>query len=113
MGPGSDMAFAHASALGRRIRSLLPTGHSVSIESWNRRHRAITNLLWAHVLVVPIYGVLQGERLSHALLEGFVVAALAIGASSRALKPLNRSVMATLGLVSASAILTHFSGGLI
>ena len=97
----------------RRLRSLLPAGHSVDRASWERRHGAITALLWLHVATVPLYGIWQNHGVGHSLLEGAVLALLALGASRKAFGATTRSVMATIGLVSASAILTHFSGGLI
>ena len=105
--------FARAAGYTRRLRSLLPTGHSVDQASWERRHRAITNLLWVHVVAVPLYGIWQDHGVGHSLLEGAVLALLALGASREEFGAVTRSVMATIGLVSASAILTHFSGGLI
>jgi diguanylate cyclase (GGDEF)-like protein len=92
---------------------MLPTGHSVDQASWERRHRAITRLLWVHVVAVPLYGIWEGQPPGHSLLEGSIVGLLALGASRRGFGTITRSVMATVGLVSASAILTHFSGGLI
>src|SRR5687768_13540088 len=102
-----------ASSYARHLRSLLPTGHSVDRESWERRHRAISTLLWIHVAAVPLYGMWQGHGAGHSLLEGSLLAVLALGAARKELSAITRSVMATIGLVSASAILTHFSGGLI
>ena len=77
------------------------------------RHRAITVLLWLHVAGVASYGLIRGHDGTHVLVETGLVAALAIGATQRRLSRATRSVMATLGLVTASAVLTHFSGGLI
>ena len=93
--------------------SWLPTGASLGPQQWAARHRAISVLLWCHVLVVPLYGLLRGETLVHSLAEGTVIAVFAVGAVQRHLRPSARSVMATLGLVSSSAVLTHFSAGLI
>ena len=97
----------------RRVLAALPTGQSLGSGEWARRHRAISLLLLAHVVAVPIYGLIQGEAFAHTLSEAGIVAVLAFGAWSRHLGSTTRSVMATVGLVSSSAILTHFSGGLI
>ena len=65
------------------------------------------------MLVVPVYGFLRGEVALHVVAETSIIVALALASGIQSLRPTVRSVMATLGLVSASAILTHFSGGLI
>ena len=100
-------------AVAQATASALPTGHALARADWQRRHDAICWLLWLHVVVVPIYGLLRGQHLPHALLEASLIAVLAAGATWREPSVTSRSVMATLGLVSASALLTHFSGGLI
>jgi diguanylate cyclase (GGDEF)-like protein len=101
------------SAALRRIPAWLPAGQSLDADDWARRHKAIAGLVWAHVLVVPIYGVMQGQPPAHALAESSIIAVFAIASGQRQLSQNMRSVMATIGLVTASAILTHFSRGLI
>ena len=102
-----------ARRLSRALPSWLPTGNFTQADDWRRRHRAISVLLWLHVAVVPVYGIVTGHGVRHAALEGGIIALFAAAAGSKRLNPTARSAMATLGLVSASAILTHFSGGLI
>ena len=97
----------------RRLFRALPTGQSLGSVEWARRHRAIFVLLMVHVVAVPLYGISQGEDLTHTIAGAAIIAALAFGARSSRLGSTARSVMATLGLVTSSAILTHFSGGLI
>jgi diguanylate cyclase (GGDEF)-like protein/PAS domain S-box-containing protein len=101
-----------SSLLGRLKRSL-PQGHPITHENWERRHLGILFVLWAHVLVVPLYGILQHQPVRHALLEGSLILVLAISATMRSVGRQGRTVFATLGLVTSSAILTHFSGGVI
>ncbi|TAL24572.1 MAG: diguanylate cyclase, partial [Frankiales bacterium] len=95
------------------LRAWLPSGIALSRADWSRRHRAITMLGWAHVVLLPFYGFAQGHGAQHVLLECGVVATLAAGAGLRALGTTARSLMATLALVSASAMLVHFSDGVI
>jgi hypothetical protein len=81
---------------------------------WLRRHRGIVALVWAHAVVIPIYGLLVSElSLGHLLLEASIVwlSALLAGGSRGDRK--FRSSAATVGLFSSSAILVHLSGGLI
>ncbi|MEA2499004.1 MAG: hypothetical protein QOH26_1409 [Actinomycetota bacterium] len=97
------------SGLGRA----LPKGHPLEMADWDRRHRGILILLWAHVIAVPLFGIYQGLGAAHSLLEGSFVAVAAAAASIPTLKRPTRSVLATVGLMTSSAILTHFSGGVI
>jgi mannitol-specific phosphotransferase system IIBC component len=71
-------------------------------------------LLWAHVAMLPAVGVGFGVTPAHALAETSLVAVFA--ASATLTRRVGRHVpaaAATLGLISPSAILTRFSGGLI
>ena len=91
----------------------LPLGNQLSCESWSRRHSAILILLWAHVAILPWVGIINGHGAAHSLLEMAIVAVFALGASTKNLNNTTKSVLATIGLISSSAILTHFSHGLI
>jgi diguanylate cyclase (GGDEF)-like protein/PAS domain S-box-containing protein len=101
------------SAGAGRLRAWLPVGDALDAADWSRRHRTITALVWAHAAVVPVFGVLRGQDPRHALAECSIIALAALGASARWLGRTTRSVLATLGLVTSSAILTHFADGLI
>jgi len=110
-------AVTPAGAFGRWSVSLtgaLPRGGSLPENSWRRRHRSICALLWLHVPLLLFYGAsVSGQSLGHTVLESGIVALLALAASLPNPKRNQRAVMATLGLMSCSAILTHFSHGLI
>ena len=90
----------------------VPQGNQLSEDSWNRRHRAILVLLWAHVLFLPWMGILNGHGIVHSFLEAGVVFVFAVGASMKKVANGTKALLATVGLVSASAILTHFFHGL-
>jgi diguanylate cyclase (GGDEF)-like protein/PAS domain S-box-containing protein len=97
----------------RAVLNAIPRGNQLSEESWNRRHTAIVVLLWAHALAVPWLGILNGHGVLHSFLEAGAVSIFAVGATVRTLSKFTRAVLATFGLMSASAILTHFFHGLI
>ena len=80
---------------------------------WERRHRAIVILLWAHVPGIAAFAVIRGKSLGHGLFEASIVALFA-GLATRT-RPSRgfRSTAAALGLLSASAIIVHLSGGVI
>jgi predicted signal transduction protein with EAL and GGDEF domain len=71
-------------------------------------------VLWLNVLAVPLYGVAAGHSsLVHELDGGVALAVLAaLGAAPRLSRKL-RTAFASLGLLSAAALLVHASGGLI
>ena len=82
-------------------------------EVWAQRHRGILILLWAHVPVLFVYALVQGQRLGHTVLEATAVALF--GAVAMALRSDRRlsTVVVSLGLLTSSAVLVHLSGGLI
>ncbi|MGH2773865.1 MAG: putative bifunctional diguanylate cyclase/phosphodiesterase [Actinomycetota bacterium] len=96
-----------------RVRAALPSGSTITPESWSRRHLAILVILWLHVPVLYVIGLRQGYGPLHPFLETAVVAIFAAAASVKGLSQDARASLATLGLVSSSAILVHLTGGLI
>jgi two-component system, cell cycle sensor histidine kinase and response regulator CckA len=106
--------FARAPA-GERFRQTwrsLPEGRSVPPETWNRRHWAITRVLWLHVVVIPLFALFRDYSALHALLEAAPIAITAVGASLARTRG-TRALIASFGLVTCSAVLVHISGGVI
>jgi signal transduction histidine kinase len=96
------------------LRATLPRGRTLSTGAWAVRHRALLTLLWAHVLLLPIFGVAQGVPVSHAMFEGAIVAVFAVaGTLLDERRRVLASAVVALGLLSSSAILVHFAEGLI
>jgi diguanylate cyclase (GGDEF)-like protein/PAS domain S-box-containing protein len=95
-----------------KIRSWLPQGSLLKTEEWERRHRAITIILWAHAVFVFAYGIEQGFGFLHMSVESTTVVAAALLAS-RPLGRAWRSCAATVGLLMSSALLVNLSGGMI
>ncbi len=92
---------------------MLPKGRALQQEVWERRHRGVLILLWAHAVAILAIGVMQDHDVVHRLLDGSVVAGLALAAGQRRGGRRLRAVLASLGLLSTSAILVHLSGGTI
>lgn len=108
--------MADTGALGRaalRLREGLPQGGLLSEEVWERRHRAILVLLALHAALIAVVVALSGFGPVHAVTEGSVVALATLVAARSSLSRRVRSVAASFGLLSASAILVHLSGGYI
>ncbi|MEX2588050.1 MAG: response regulator [Actinomycetota bacterium] len=79
---------------------------------WTQRHRGILALLWAHVPGLFLFALFMGYGLGHSFFEAAVVALPALAAQlSRGRRP--RIVFTSVGLMTASAVLVHLSGGMI
>jgi hypothetical protein len=94
-----------------RWRTHLPRGHTLPRALWERRHRAMTVILWLHVPALLAFGLLTGVSLGHAIFEVVPVAAFAIAAGLPSLGRRGRSAMVTVGLLTCSAILVHLWDG--
>lgn len=99
-------------ALASALRAWLPKGGLLSEDVWRARHRWIVRLLWVHAAVIAVVVALRGFEPLHAFLEGSIVAVSALLAS-RASGRRTQGIVASFGLLSASAILVHLSGGYI
>ena len=98
---------------GRRLRALLPEGGFLSDDAWRTRHAGIVAVLWLHAAFIPVFALVRGYSLIHALVEGSILPAAALLARAPRLGRRARTVAASAGLLSASAVLVHLSGGVI
>ena len=110
----------------RRLWSLVPSGGSLPESVWRARHRFLVGLTFFHVVMIALAGFVLGKRWElglagflqddnglHVLGEAMIVAFFGTLACWRRA---GRTVQATFvgfGLMSASAILVHMSGGYI
>jgi signal transduction histidine kinase/CheY-like chemotaxis protein len=97
----------------RAVPAALPRGWTLSEESWRNRHRGICVVLWVHVVAVPLFGVIRGYPVFHVLFETSGIAVLAVAARSKVLSRRAQMIAASIGLLSASAVLVHLSAGTI
>ena len=113
----------------RRAAAKFPAGVILTDEEWDQRHRWIGGLLTLHVPVIVFFALIRGNALLHSLAEAVPVAALSLLASRtsrtapaatdptaaapayRGPSRRTRAIAAGLGLMVASAILVHLSGG--
>ncbi len=100
-------------SLQRIAAGLLPHGRRLAHEQWHRRHTAILALLWLHVLVVPAIAWLLGSSVWHMIQEAAPLAAAAFIAGQKRLSRRTRALATSIGLLTASAVLVHITGGLI
>jgi diguanylate cyclase (GGDEF)-like protein len=94
-----------------RVRRVLPQGGSLPFEDWRRRHSGILALLWFNVLGLPLYYIAGGASVVHAIDAAAAIGVFAVLAATPRLSPKLRSVSASLGLLSAAALLVDASGG--
>jgi len=95
------------------VSAVLPAGLPLPDDAWQRRHRIIMVILWLHVPALVLFGCAMGVGLGHAASESaFVGAAVLAAWLGRADRRIGGSA-ASLGLITASAVLVHFSGGVV
>jgi PAS domain S-box-containing protein len=95
------------------FRNMIPEGRALPEPEWSARHHGILVLLWLHALGLTEYGIYQGFGVLQSAGEGLVLAAIALVASSSAINRSYRSSLASIGLITSSAILVQFSHGYI
>jgi signal transduction histidine kinase len=93
------------------MRAVLPEGGGLPPEVWDRRHQGIVALLVFNAVGLFAFGLAQGYGLVHSAVEASIVAMAAILAWVTREKPTIASVVATLGLLTASGILVHLAAG--
>jgi diguanylate cyclase (GGDEF)-like protein/PAS domain S-box-containing protein len=93
------------------IRQALPRGRTLPDEAWDRRHRAMLWILWAHVVVLPVFGLSRGLGPLASVMPVVPIALAGAAASLKSAGRRARSVAMVFGLLTASAVLVNFWGG--
>jgi len=95
-----------------KLREKLPRGGELPAVEWERRHRALTKLLWVIAAGLAIVTPLLGYSLFDTALHGvpLVVAAVIAGQTRRS--PRFRSLATSFGLLTTAALGVHLAGGL-
>jgi len=93
------------------LKARLPSGHALPADLWAERHRRISTLLWLHVPAIFVFARYQGETVTHSAFETAIVALVALVAAAVRHNRLLSPVAAAVGLMTASAVLVHLSGG--
>lgn len=95
------------------VRASLPQGRTLPEQSWQRRHQVILVLLWLHVAAAFVFALAMGAGPAHSAVEAGIVAVFAAAATFETGAARFRSLLASLGLITASAVFVHISGGYI
>ena len=117
--PGSRLARARRhdlKALPGRRGSILPRGESLPDHVWQRRHTALLWLLWLHAPGIALFGLGRGYGLGHALGEAAAITVIALLATVVPRRIRSRKAagsLVSIGLLTSSGLVVHFSGGLI
>jgi diguanylate cyclase (GGDEF)-like protein len=94
-------------------RAWLPKGQLLPEHILRHRHQTIVWLLWAHVVGLTIFGLVRGQTARHMALEATLMAIPAVMATSEWVGLRLRVAAASFGLITASAMLVHLSGGVV
>jgi diguanylate cyclase (GGDEF)-like protein/PAS domain S-box-containing protein len=95
----------------KRLKDWLPRGGMLPDEAWAPRHRWILKVLWFHVVGLGAASALQGNGLSHTLFEMSLVASFGVAAALTSFHRRASTLFASLGLLTASAVLVHLFEG--
>jgi signal transduction histidine kinase len=71
----------------------------------------MVRLLFVHAVVIAVFARLRGFSLVHAVQEGAIVAGIAILAAAPWKSRKLKASLGAIGLITASAVLVHISGG--
>ena len=93
------------------LRSVLPQGGTLPYAVWRSRHRGILFVLWAHVPALFVFALVRGYGWNHSLVEASLVAIPAFIAVLAVQRRMLSTVCTSVGLMTASAVLVHISGG--
>jgi diguanylate cyclase (GGDEF)-like protein/PAS domain S-box-containing protein len=76
-------------------------------EAWARRHAALLWILWAHVLVLPLFSLSRGMGLAASISPVVPIALAGVAGMLGAPGQRARSVAVVFGLLTSSAVLVH------
>jgi signal transduction histidine kinase len=94
------------------IMSKFPRGIALGEDVWKARHRFLVRVAMLHVPVLVAIGIAKGVDLTHTAVEVGIVA-VAAGVAYRAATRTAQATFATVSLLLSSALLVHFTDGLI
>ena len=96
-----------------RVMAFLPTGADLPYPEFQRRHRMIVYLIWVQAVGTLVFGLARHVYPPVVVLECLLIAALGRVAMIEVLAPRFRAAIATLALITTSAVIVQFSGGYI
>jgi len=108
------------------LTAVLPSGGSLPEDVWRRRYSFLLGLTWFHAGIIALVGPVLGYSwemspiapfrdgfVLHTILEGGVVGFFAALGSFKRVGRTFQATAIAMGLMTASAVLVHLSGGYI
>jgi signal transduction histidine kinase len=89
----------------------MPAGGNLTYAEFTRRHRAIVYLVWVQAAGTLLFGLTNHVYPPIVVAETLLIAALGALAAVEVLAPRFRSAIATLALITTSAVIVQLSGG--
>jgi hypothetical protein len=80
-------------------------------EAWAPRHRWILKVLWFQVVALGIASLIKGNSVPHSLFEAMLVGFFGITATLSTFNRRASTLLASLGLLTSSAVLVHLFDG--
>jgi len=102
-----------ASSLVSRLRARLPRGSTLPQPVWERRNALMVWIMWGHVVGLPIFGLARGFGVLTAVLAVVPIVICALVARSDRPSRALRESATTVGLLTCSAVLVAFWGGVV
>jgi hypothetical protein len=114
LAPPNDRSTPSArTAMVAWVMAFLPSGGDLAYADFLRRHRTIVYLIWVQAAGTLLFGLVRHVYPPVAVLECSIIAALGAVAMIEVLAPRFRAAIATLALITTSAVIVQFSGGYI
>ena len=95
------------------LSALLPSGGELPAAEWERRHRWLAGMLLAAIPALALYSFASGYREAHLLNHLGVLVPFALAARLDTLSRSSRTLVCSLGLLTAAALGVHIAHGLI
>jgi len=94
-----------------RLRELLPQGHTLPDSAWRHRHHTMVGLLFAESIGLVVFSFAEGNSWHHSLAHAAVL--VPVGVIALLIEDRRRaaSVLVSLGLITACALLVHIWHG--
>jgi hypothetical protein len=113
LAPADAAETAGSPSIFTTVRAFLPAGGDLTYADFKRRHRLILYLIWVQAAGTLVFGLVRNVYPPVVALECMLIAGLGGVAAIEVLAPRFRSAIATLALISTSAVIVQFSGGYI
>jgi diguanylate cyclase (GGDEF)-like protein/PAS domain S-box-containing protein len=96
-----------------RLRLMLPAGRTLPDSAWLPRHHAMVGLLFVEAVGLTIFSFAQGNSWHHSVLHAGVLVPIGVIALLIEERRRTASVLVSLGLITACALLVHIWHGAI